>query len=201
MLVSDLLLYVRRGLGSSGSTRWSDSDILSVAQVATVRAQGVLQRNNIAFGRSSVEFSTVAEQEDYDVPGDFAAVYGLWNRDTNKRLQHLSIDEWESLLTAKEASAYVIDGEDLRITATPQSAISMVLHYWPIAPTLTTAGSTPWNGRLDYIIGDYCRIRLYNNDEMDATQDVQILQDLENNILAQFAGSEPKTVMRRGWLA
>ena len=201
MLVSDLLSYVRRGLGSSGSTRWSDADILSVAHVATVRAQGILQRNNIAFGRKSVAFSTVAAQEAYDVPGDFAAVYGLWNRDLNTRLRHVGIDEWESIVYAKENSVFAIDGESLRIAGTPQSVVSMVLHYWPIAATLSASGSTPWNGRLDYIIGDYCRIRLYNNDEMDASQDVQLLQDLENNIVAQFAASEPTVVTRRGWLA
>ena len=201
MLVSDLLSYVRRGLGSSGSTRWSDSDILSTAQVAVVRAQGILQRNAIAFGRKSRTFSTVAGQESYDVPGDFAAVYGMWNRDANTRLRHVNVDEWESILAAKESTVFVIDGESLRIASTPLSVVAMVLHYWPIAAPLDISGATPWNGRLDYIIGDYCRIRLYNNDEMDASQDVQLLQDLENNIIAQFAGSEPTVVMRRGWLA
>ena len=201
MLVSDLLSYVRRGLGSSASSRWEDADILSAAQVATVRAQGILQRNNIAFGRTSVEFDTVAETSAYDVPGDLAAVYGLWKRtSTPQQLRHVTIDEWESIITAREATVFALDGEDLKIAGTPQNAFSMVLHYWPIAPTLSLAGSTPWNGRLDYIIGDYTRIRLFNNDEMDASADIQLLQDIENNILAQFAASEPTVVSRRGWL-
>ena len=200
MLVSDLLLYVRRGLGSSASSRWSDADILSSAQVATVRAQGVLQRNNIAFGRTSKDFSTVANQEAYDVPGDFAAVYGLWNTGTHTKLRHVAADEWESIISAKEMSVFLIDGESLRIAGTPLSVATMTLRYWPIAPTLSLAGSTPWNGRLDYIIGDYTRIRLFNNDEMDASADIQLLQDIENNILAQFAASEPTVVSRRGWL-
>jgi hypothetical protein len=201
MLVSDLLSYVRRGLGSSASSRWEDADILSAAQVATVRAQGILQRNNIAFGRTSVEFDTVAETSDYDVPGDIAAVYGLWKRtSTPQQLRHVTIDEWESIITAREATVFAIDGESLKIAGTPQSAISMVLHYWPIAPTLSLSGSTPWNGRLDYVIGDYCRARLYNNDEMEVSQDIQLLQDLENNIVSQFSEMAPKMVTRRGWL-
>ena len=200
MLVSDLILYVRRGLGSAASSRWSDADILSSAQVATVRAQGVLQRNNIAFGRTSRDFSTVAAQQAYDVPGDFAAVYGLWNTGTHAKLRHVAADEWESITYAKEMSVFLIDGESLRIAGTPLSVATMTLRYWPIAPTLSLAGSTPWNGRLDYIIGDYTRIRLFNNDEMDASADIQLLQDIENNILAQFAASEPTVVSRRGWL-
>jgi hypothetical protein len=201
MLVSDLLSYVRRGLGSSASSRWEDADILSAAQVATVRAQGILQRNNIAFGRTSVEFSTVAAQQAYDVPGDLAAVYGLWKRtSTPQQLRHVTIDEWESIITAREATVFAIDGESLKIAGTPQSAFSMVLHYWPIAPTLSLSGSTPWNGRLDYVIGDYCRARLYNNDEMEVSQDIQLLQDLENNIVSQFSEMAPKMVTRRGWL-
>jgi hypothetical protein len=201
MLVSDLLSYVRRGLGSSASSRWEDADILSAAQVATVRAQGILQRNNIAFGRTSVEFDTVAETSAYDVPGDLAAVYGMWKRtSTPQQLRHVTIDEWESIITAREATVFAIDGESLKIAGTPQSAFSMVLHYWPIAPTLSPSGSTPWNGRLDYVIGDYCRARLYNNDEMEVSQDIQLLQDLENNIVSQFSEMAPKMVTRRGWL-
>lgn len=200
MLVSDLLSYVRRGLGSAASSRWTDPDILSAAQVGVVRAQGILQRNGIAFGRNTREFSTVAGQQGYDVPGDFAAVYGLWRKDNPTKLRHVASDEWESIVYAKELSVYTIDGELLKIAGTPTGITSMVLRYWPIAPTLTLAGSTPWNGKLDYIIGDYCRIRLFNNDEMDASQDITLLQDLENNIVSQFAGAEPTTVTRRGWL-
>lgn len=201
MLVSDLLQYVRRGLGSAAASRWTDAEIISAAQVGVVRAQGILQRNQIAFGRKVREFPTVSGQQAYDVPGDFAAVYGLWNTGTHTKLRHVSADEWESIISAKEMSVFLIDGEELKIASTPCAVIEMSLRYWPIAPTLEASGSTPWNGRLDYIIGDYTRIRLFNNDEMDASQDVTLLQDIENNIVAQFAASEPSVVGRRGWMA
>ena len=201
MLVSDLLSYVRRGLGSSASSRWEDADILSAAQVATVRAAGIIQRNALSFGRKSVTFNTAIGTQSYDVPGDLAAVHGLWRKTAiPQQLRHVSIDEWESIVTAKESTVFVIDGEELRIAGTPLSISPMVLHYWPIAPTLSLSGSTPWNGRLDYIIGDYCRARLFNVDEMEVSQDIQLLQDLENNIVSQFSQMEPKAVVRRGWL-
>ena len=201
MLVSDLLQYVRRGLGSAAASRWTDAEIISAAQVGVVRAQGILQRNQIAFGRKVREFSTATGQQAYDVPGDFAAVYGLWRKDVPSQLRHVASNEWESIVYAKDTSVFTIDGEELKIAQTPGAVIEMSLRYWPIAPTLEASGSTPWGGKLDYIIGDYTRIRLFNNDEMDASQDVTLLQDLENNIVAQFAGAEPSVVMRRGWMA
>jgi hypothetical protein len=35
---------------------------------------------------------------------------------------------------------------------------------------------------------------------MEVSQDIQLLQDLENNIVSQFSEMAPKMVTRRGWL-
>lgn len=200
MLISDLLVYIRDGLGTSSNARWTDAEILRVAQIAVVRAQGILQRNDIYFGRSKVDFTTTATVNAYDVPGDFAAVVGLWRTDQHKPLTHKRQQDWENIISASEASCFAIDGEDLLIAGTPTTAIPMRLRYWPVAPTLSLAGSTPWMGRLDFVLIPYVQVRLFNADEMTVQQDVELLQDLENNIISQFAQADPAVETHRGWM-
>jgi len=200
MLVSDLFVHIRDGLGSAANARWSDAELLRVAQVAVERSQAILQRNGISFGRKSLDITTTAGIDAYDVPGDFAAVLGMTRLDTAQPMRHVSQLEWDTLMSAQPLSVFCIDGEVLRVASAPTSAVTLRLRYWPTRPALTLAGSTPWNGKLDSLLVDYARARLFNTDEMDVSQDVQLLQDLENNILAQFAASEPTVVQRRGWL-
>ena len=200
MLVSDLFVHIRDGLGSAANARWSDAELLRVAQVAVERSQAILQRNGISFGRKSLDIATTAGVDAYDVPGDFAAVVSMTRTDTAQPVRHVSQVEWDTLVAAQPLSVFCIDGEVLRVASAPTAAVTLRLRYWPTRPALTLAGSTPWGGKLDSLLVDYARARLFNTDEMDVSQDVQLLQDLENNILAQFAASEPTVVQRRGWL-
>lgn len=199
--VADLITYVRSGLGPAADARWSDADVLLQLNVGAKRAAGVLLRNGAAFARAKLDFNTTAGQQAYDIPGDFAAVVGLWRTDTHQQLTHRTQEQWEGISSASECTNFVVDGEALLIAGTPSKATPMRLRYWPTAPVLTLAGTSPWGGRLDCALGDYARARLFNTDEMDVSQDVQLLQDLENNVLALFAGSEPSVVRSRGWLA
>jgi hypothetical protein len=198
--VSSLYTSIRDGIGDSANARWTDAELLRQVNLAIVRAQALLQRNSISFGRKTHEFTGVAGTSAYELPGDFASVVGLWRTDTSRELLHKTQEAYDSTLTAAEATIFCVDGDHLRIMGTPTGAIPFRLRYWPVATAVTGNDSTPWGGKLDPIMVDYVRMRLFVNDEMDVTQDAQFLQDLENNILAQFALAEPAVVKHRGWL-
>jgi hypothetical protein len=200
MNVTDIFQHIRDGLGTSGNSRWSDAELLRQINLALNRAQGILQRNAVSFGRKKHAFTATAGVQAYDLPGDFAAVVGLWRSDTHRPLTHFSQEGWEGIMSAVEASVFAVDDEQLLIAGTPAGPVPFVFRYWPTAPTVTAASAMPWSGKLDYIVIDYVRARLFNTDEMDVSQDTQFLQDLENNIVAQFTGAEPSVRSRRGWL-
>lgn len=199
-VVSSLYTNIRDGLGESASARWTDSELLRQVNLAIIRAQGLLQRNSVSFGRKIHDFTGVAGTEAYELPGYFASVVGLWRTDTKRELLHKTQEAYESTLTAAEATIFCVDGDHLRIMGTPTGAIPFRLRYWPIALPVAASDSTPWSGKLDPLIVGYARMNIFNMDEMDVTQDAQFLQDLENNILAQFALAEPAVVKHRGWL-
>ncbi len=58
----------------------------------------------------------------------------------------------------------------------------------------------PWNGRLDDMIIEYVSLRLKNLDEMDASLDLQLLQDFETQILQAYAPVAPNIVDGSGWV-
>lgn len=201
MLVSEFLTHLRDELGDGGKTRYqSDAPLVRMLQKSIVRAQGVLYRNGISFGRNKYTFDTVAGTSTYALPSDFASVYGMWRTDQHKPLQHRTTDQFENIISAQECSNYTVLDDDLIIAGTPTTVIPLALYYWPIAPTVAIGDEMPWRGRLDYIILDYLKIRCFNIDEMDTTADIQMMQDLENNIVSQFAERDPLVVKHRGWL-
>lgn len=101
MLVTDLLLHIRDGLGSAANSRWTDAELVRVAQVAVERSQAILQRNDISFGRKAIDIATLAGIANYDVPGDFAAVISMTRTDTAQPLRHIS----QSVAHSRNANA------------------------------------------------------------------------------------------------
>ena len=200
MLVNDLLTHIRDGWGQAATTRWTDAELLRVTQLAAVRAQGILQRNDVYFGRKKLDFNTVAGTGNYALPADFASAITLTRTDQHRILTHYSQSNWDAILSASEASCYVVDGDDILIAGVPTAVIPLRLRYWPVAPVISAGGSTPWQGKLDYILIGYIKASLYNTDEMNIGQDIELLQDLENNIVAQFAGEAPAVETHRGWM-
>ena len=59
----------------------------------------------------------------------------------------------------------------------------------------------PWGGRWDDALCEYTRILLANYDEMTVSQDLQLLQDFENNLLTLASSRSPGTKEPRGWLS
>ncbi len=202
MTVGELMDEVRLELTDELKTRWSDAQMLSILGKGYRRLSHVLYRNDVELGRAVYRFDTEPGREDYPLPGDFMADYGLYRDATNTRLAKQSDDSWELLQSPGESTAWLIRGDSLYIAGQPTAAYSMTLVYWPLVDTsgLDAGSPTPFGGKLDDIVAEYAALRLKNIDEMDVTLDAQLLQDLENNLLTTYSAISPVTVTRRGWL-
>lgn len=202
MTVADLLDEIRLELTDELKTRWSDEQMLKIVAKGYRRLSHVLYRNDVELGRAAHRFETEAGREDYPLPSDFMADYGLYRDGTNTKLAKQSDDSWEQLTAPGEASVWLIRGDNLYLAGAPSAAYGMTLLYWPLldASLLDLDSPTPFNGKLDDLVAEYAALRLKNIDEMDVSLDTQLLQELENNLLNTYSAISPVTVTRRGWL-
>jgi len=202
MTIADLIDNTRLELGDEQKTRWSDGQLLRVVGKAYRRLSHVLYRNDIELGRSLYRFSTEPGRDDYPLPADFMADYGLYREDTNAKLVKQSDDSWQQQGSPAECSTWLIRGETLLVGGAPTATIPLTLLYWPLLDTasLDLDAPTPFGGKLDDLVSEYAALRLKNIDEMDIGADTQLLEDLENNLLNTYSAISPVTVQRRGWL-
>jgi len=202
MTIGDLLGDIRLELSDELKTRWTDAQMLKTVARAYRRLSHVLYRNDVELGRSVATFATEAGREDYPLPPDFMADYGLYRQGAKIRLTKQSDDAWEQLASPSEATSWLIRGDTLYIAGIPAGAYAMTLVYWPLVDTdsLALEDETPFSGKLDDLVTEYASLRLKNIDEMDVTLDSQLLQDLENNLLNTYSSISPVTLTRRGWL-
>ena len=202
MTVSELLDDSRLELTDEAKTRWTDQQVLKAVAKAYRRLSHVLYRNDIELGRCLYRFDTEAGRDDYPLPADFMADYGLYRDDTKSRLTKHSDDSWQQLAAPAECAAWLVRGETLLVGGAPAAAIPLTLIYWPLLDTaaLDMGSPTPFGGKLDDLVAEYAALRLKNIDEMDIGTDTQLLQDMENNLLNTYSAISPVTVQRRGWL-
>lgn len=198
---ADLIDDIRMEMVDEAESRWSDAQIMRALAWSVRRLAHVLRRNDIEPGRSITTITTVAGDDTYALPADFMAPYGLY-RDANKTsLQQQSEASWAVKDNPLECSMYLKRDTNVLIAGTPTTAENLTLVYWPKPDTtgLTTADTVPWSGNFDDILVQYAALRLKNIDEMDASLDLQLLQDIENNLIATYAQNNPMVVSRRGW--
>ena len=202
MTVSELLDDIRLELTDEAKTRWTDQQVLKAVAKAYRRLSHVLYRNDVELGRAVHAFLTEPGRQDYPLPADFMADYGLYRDATHTRLTKHSDDTWQQLASPAECTAWLIRGENLLLAGTPASAQAMTLVYWPLIDLdgLDLDAPTPFDGKLDDLVAEYAALRLKNIDEMDVSLDSQLLQDLENNLLNTYSAIAPVTQTRRGWL-
>ena len=202
MTIADLIDEIRLELTDEQKTRWSDEQMLRIVGKGYRRLSHVLYRNDVELGRSVLRFDTEPGREDYPLPADFMADYGLYRDGTNTRIAKQSDDSWEQLSSPGECAAWLIRGDMLYLAAAPSAAYGLTLVYWPLLDSaiLDMDSPTPFGGKLDDLVAEYAALRLKNIDEMDVSQDSQLLQDLENNLLNTYSAISPVTVSRRGWL-
>jgi len=205
-LISALITEIRTDISDDDSTRFTDTQILNVIKKAIRRANRIVQRNGLQFGKKKSTLTTVASQ-DYitlSTVTDFDVKIGLWRSDTKASIPFRTEAEWEQIISASTVAHAYLDYQNDKILfkATPSSALTLYFYYFPtVDPSAyTTATSMPWAGRIDDIVMEYCSLRLKNIDEMDASFDQKLLVDMENQLLQAYAPNAPTIIEGEGWL-
>lgn len=209
--VSDVITDIRYEINDPDSTRFStDAIMLSYVKRAVARAKRIAQRNGLNFAKKKATLTTVKDTAYVALPADFDTVIGkrcLFRDSMNEAIEMCTESEWESIVTAGALDFFYIDQESdyIRFNGTPDAAETLYFYYYPTIDTSTwtvsntSSSSMPWSGRLDDIIIEYVSLRLKNLDEMDASLDLQLLQDMENQILQAYAPISPNIVDGSGW--
>ena len=189
-------------VADEAESRWSDAQMLRALAWSVRRLAHVLRRNDIEPGRSITTITTVPGDDTYALPADFMAPYGLYRDATKTSLEQQSEASWAVKGNPGECSMWLKRGANALIAGTPTTAEALTLVYWPLPNTsgLLATDAAPWSGAFNDILTQYAALRLKNIDEMDASMDVQLLQDIENNLIATYGQNNPMTVSRRGWL-
>lgn len=204
-LVSDVILDIRYEINDASKTRWTtDTPILAYVKRAVNRANRICQRNSLHFAKKKVPIPTVAGVASVVLPADFDIDIGLWRDATHTQIVKKSESQWEQIITASVLTNWMLDSANslILLTGTPATVENLTLHYFPTvdASGWTVASTMPWDGRLDDIIVDYVSLRLKNVDEMDASADIQMMTDFENQIIQSYSSLNPTIIPSEGWL-
>ena len=199
-LANDALYIIRGGLGDQQSTRWSDKFILNELNRAIQRMLAIFKRNALDYGMGRTVFTIAAGADSFDLPADFRGVVGLYQ--SGKLVTLKRAEELETIAATIPLAVWAVDGSSGSVKNAPTADTSLTLRYWQAPADLTSTASTmPWNGVFDGPLCDYVRLRLANYDEMTVSQDMQLMQDLENNMLTLAISRNPTVKEPKGWLA
>lgn len=204
-LISDIITSVRYEINDSDSTRYStDAPILSYVKRAISRANRIVQREHIQFGKKKTTLTTTANQAYVSLPSDFDVDIGLYRPSDYAPLKKCTELDWESIISAEAVNFWYLDLENSRILikGTPDAVESLTFYYFPCIEVASYGvnSTMPWGGRLDDIIVEYVSLRLKNNDEMDVSFDLQLMTDFEKNILLAYAPTSVTVTDGAGWL-
>ena len=199
-LANDALVVIRGGLGDLQATRWSDSFLLSELSRAADRLLAIFKRHALDYGMGRVDMVLAAGQEAFDLPDDFRGVVGLFA--DGRLVQLKGIEELETLTPAVPLAVWAVDDRQGQVKRPAEAETRLTLRYWKAPrPLKQPADDMPWRGVFDGPLTDYVRVRLANYDEMSVSQDMQLLQDLENNMLTLAISRNPTVKEPKGWLA
>lgn len=197
--ISDIISDVRIELGDTRTPRWTDEQLLSLIKRSIRRAELILRENSIQIGRAYETITTVAGEDEYDLPEDFFAPIGLYRDGTHMEIQLCDDETWEQIVSAAEISAWIIRGENIYITEAPTSVETLTLVYWPKLDLSSYDDATemPWGGALDEAIVEYVALRCRLSDDSNAASNEQNLMQLEHLILSAYGSYRPmKSIMR-----
>ncbi len=202
--ITSLITELRTDLNDDDSTRFTDAKLLNLFKKAIRRANRIVQRNGIQFAKSKAAISTSATLDYVSLPATFDVWHGLYRDDTHKEIPKRTEKEWETIYSASALAQCLLDQVNSLIyfNGTPGAVVALTLWFYPtIDPSAyTTASSTPWSGRIDDIIMEYVGIRAKNIDEMDASFDQALLQDMEAQILSAYSSNAVTIVDGAGWI-
>lgn len=209
--ISSLITEIRTDLSDDASTRFTDTQLLNLFKKAIRRANRIVQRNGIQFGKKQIAINTIAAQTYIDISAtgpisvaDFDVWIGLFRDDLHKEIPKRTERDWELIISASALANCLFDQANSKIyfNGAPASVVALTLWYYPTVDVsaYTTATETPWDGRIDDIIMEYVSIRAKNIDEMDASFDKALLTDMENQILQAYAPNAVTVSEGAGWL-
>ena len=198
--VNDSLHIIRSTIGDIQKSRWSDYVLISELNKAVQRALAVFRRNNLDYGHGVTHLTFPAGADSVELPSDFYGAVGLYNG--NKLVQQKGAEEMETITSTMAFAVWAVDGNKAVVRNAPQDETTVRLRYWQMPPRLKDVSDTmPWQGRWDYVLEAFVRINIGNYDEMAMSQDLQLLQDFENNLLTLASSRSPGTKEPRGWLS
>ena len=202
--ISSLITELRTDLNDDASTRFTDTQLLNMFKKAIRRANRICQRNGIQFAKSKSAINTSATLDYVSLPATFDVWHGLYRDDTHKEIPKRTEKEWETIYSASALAQCLLDQVNSKIyfNGTPGAIVALTLWFYPVIDpsAYTVASSTPWDGRLDDIIMEYCGIRFKNIDEMEAEFDQALLQDMEAQILSAYSSNAVTIVDGAGWI-
>jgi hypothetical protein len=209
--IATLITELRTDLSDDNSTRFTDTQLLNLFKKAIRRANRIVQRNSIQFGKKKKTINTISAQTYIDISvtgpvdvSDFDVWIGLFRDSDHFEIIKRTEREWETDASQTASTYCLLDQVNSKIyfNGTPDAIQALTLWYFPtVDPSAyTVSSSTPWGGRIDDIIMEYVGLRARNIDEMDVSFDKQLLEDMENNIIQAYTPNAVTITDGNGWL-
>lgn len=199
--IGDLITRARLFIGDSRTPRFTDADMLVLAKSAVERLNFVLFQNGIWFGKSTSTITTAADDNTYAIPTDMLQIYGLYRDATHDKLENVTDDDWEQIVSAAETSYWLLRGDNILIVGTPQQIETLTLVYWPKIDVSAYESTTdcPWGDRLNTLIVDYIVTRAKSIDDGATDVDAQILAEMEARIISTYGNNNLSPAFVNGW--
>jgi hypothetical protein len=209
--ISALITEMRTDLSDDSSTRFSDTQLLSLLKKAIRRANRIVQRHGIQFAKKKIILTASANQDYVEIyadaghtVADFDVWIGLFRDTLHEEIPKQTETEWETIIAAPAMATCFLDqaANKIYFNGTPTAGETLTLWYYPtIDPAYyTVSTSTPWGGRLDDVLMEYACLRAKNIDEMNAAFDQALMADMENQILGAYQPNSVLVTEGKGWL-
>lgn len=152
----------------SSNTNFAAATYLSFIKRAYRFAYELAARHSLTFSRARQVVSAVADDEAYDVASDFYTPIALFRTDTAVYVPHVTIAEWETILSPGHLWGWMIQGSELWVKSVDEN---VTLNFWYHKKIDTSALSlsttTPFSGALDSYLIEHLYATANSVREMD----------------------------------
>ncbi len=196
-LVSAIISEIRAEVDDGSSIRWSDDEILPFVKKALRRADNLVIKYGLEFGKSSTTLTVLEDANTVALPSDFKRDIGLYC--DNKEIPKLSTHDFE---TALYGSFWRVNGANIELMEAVDSDTNLTLWYFPLTDysAYTTSSTMPWAGKLDDIIVNYTALLLMNVDEYSVEADMALAKELEKMVLDVYQPLTATLQSREGYI-
>jgi hypothetical protein len=197
--------HIRPKLDDDEDERWTDAVLISMIREVVDELDSLVIRYGLQFAKQKVTLTCVADQSYLDVSTldpPLGSIIHLTRVATREKLTHLDEDYFESIRSTGELQYFLwYKDDEFHFKGTPTTAESLYLWYWPDLDTVSyvVGTSTPWDGRMDFIIAQHVVMKCQNVDEMDIGMDDRFTKSLEQKVVRKFQGLFTRKRVSRGW--